>query len=88
MHAADSVYNTYDIVHHVITWPWYYDVYLKDNCNLYLVTEFVPGGELFVHLQKTKLVSEDHARFYAVQVCLALEYLHGQGIVYRWVSCM
>ncbi|XP_065903955.1 cAMP-dependent protein kinase catalytic subunit beta-like [Dysidea avara] len=57
--------------------------FFKDNCNLYLVTEFVPGGELFDYLQKSKQVSEVNAKFYAVQVCLALEYLHGQGIVYR-----
>lgn len=48
--------------------------------------EFVPGGELFDYLQKSKKVSEDHAKFYAVQVCLALEYLHDQGIVYRCMS--
>jgi len=68
------------MVHNI---TWLSCTYLKDNCNLYLVTEFVPGGELFVYLQKSKQVSEDHAKFYAVQVCLALEYLHGQGIVYR-----
>ena len=60
----------------------------KDNCNLYLVTEFVPGGELFDYLQKSKQVSEVNAKFYAVQVCLALEYLHGQGIVYRCVCSL
>lgn len=26
-----------------------------------------------------------HARFYAAQIILALEHLHGMGVAYRWV---
>ena len=41
------------------------------------------GGELFVHLEKEGMLLEPHACFYAGQITLALEHLHGQGIIYR-----
>ena len=46
--------------------------------------EYVPGGELFNVLAKEKRFEENTAKFYAVEVILALEYLHNElKIVYR-----
>lgn len=45
--------------------------------------EFINGGELFWHINESGKFSEDRARFYAAELILALEYLHGKGIVYR-----
>ncbi len=45
--------------------------------------DFCPGGELFYHLGKAGKFSEGRTRFYAAQIVLALEYLHGRGIIYR-----
>ena len=39
---------------------------------------FVRGGELFMHLRQVTRFPEDHARFYAIQVALALGHLHEQ----------
>lgn len=47
------------------------------------VQEWVPGGELFHHLDIEGSFSDGAACFYAANVLLALEYLHGRGIVYR-----
>ena len=56
----------------------------QDNQRLYLIMEFVNGGELFFHLKQVKGgFNEDRARFYAAEICLALEYLHKSGVVYR-----
>ena len=44
---------------------------------------FVRGGELFMHLRQVTRFPEDHARFYAIQVALALGHLHEQKIIYR-----
>lgn len=44
---------------------------------------FANGGDMFVHLREMKKFEETLARFYAVQVVLAFEYLHYMGVIYR-----
>lgn len=51
--------------------------------DLYLVTDFMSGGELFWHLQKEGRFSEERAKFYIAELVLALEHLHDHDIVYR-----
>uniref|UniRef100_A0A5S6QTK3 Protein kinase domain-containing protein n=1 Tax=Trichuris muris TaxID=70415 RepID=A0A5S6QTK3_TRIMR len=55
----------------------------KDNSYLYLVLEFVSGGELFTLLRRLKRFPEAMVQFYSAQVVLAFEYLHAVDIVYR-----
>jgi len=61
----------------------YYSFQSSDH--LYFVMEYCAGGEFFRALQKQphKCLPEDHARFYAAEVLLALEYLHMMGFIYR-----
>lgn len=51
--------------------------------DLYLVTDYMSGGELFWHLQKEGRFAEDRAKFYIAELVLALEHLHDNDIVYR-----
>lgn len=51
--------------------------------KLYFVLEYCPGGELFNLLSKEKRLSEDHTRFYACQMVLAIDFLHHKKIIYR-----
>lgn len=51
--------------------------------DLYLVTDYMSGGELFWHLQKEGRFTEDRAKFYIAELVLALEHLHDNDIVYR-----
>lgn len=51
--------------------------------KLYLVMDFMRGGELFHHLKKVGRFSEERARFYAAEVLLAFDALHSRRIIYR-----
>ncbi|GAD94554.1 cAMP-dependent protein kinase type 2 [Paecilomyces variotii No. 5] len=55
----------------------------QDSNNLYMVMDFVEGGELFSLLRKSQRFPNPVAKFYAAEVTLALEYLHAQHIIYR-----
>ncbi|CAJ0759564.1 3094_t:CDS:2, partial [Entrophospora sp. SA101] len=55
----------------------------QTRTHLYLVTDFMNGGELFWHLQNEVRLSEERAKFYAAEIVLALEHLHKYNIVYR-----
>ena len=48
-----------------------------------MLFEFLPGGELFTFLRNKVKFKSSEAKFYAAEVVLALEYLHGKDIVYR-----
>lgn len=53
--------------------------------KLYLVLDYMNGGELFFHLQNDKVFSEARARFYTCELISAIEHLHKYNIVYRYV---
>jgi serine/threonine protein kinase len=55
----------------------------QDKNRLYLVMEYLQGGELFFHLTNESTFSEPRARFYISEILVGLEFLHSQGIIYR-----
>ncbi|KAI5465600.1 kinase-like domain-containing protein [Mariannaea sp. PMI_226] len=55
----------------------------QDIKNVYMVMDFVEGGELFSLLRKSGRFPNPVAKFYAAEVTLALEYLHSKNIIYR-----
>lgn len=55
----------------------------KDATFLYMVMDFVPGGELFTLLRKSQRFPHPVAKFYIAEVALAIDYLHQNNIVYR-----
>ncbi|CAG5124529.1 unnamed protein product [Candidula unifasciata] len=55
----------------------------QTSSRLFFVIEFVNGGDLMFHMQRQRRLPEEHARFYAAEICLALNFLHTRGIVYR-----
>jgi serine/threonine protein kinase len=55
----------------------------QDFNRIYIVMEFVQGGELFSHWGRLRRFSEEQAKFYMAEVILGLEALHANGIIYR-----
>ena len=50
---------------------------------LFMVLEFIRGGELFTLLRKKERLCNSHACFYAMEVVLLFERLHHNDIIYR-----
>lgn len=51
--------------------------------KLYMVLDYMGGGELFFWLKKDRRFSETRCRLYAAEISLALDALHSADIVYR-----
>ncbi|KAI9204351.1 serine/threonine-protein kinase SCH9 [Polychytrium aggregatum] len=51
--------------------------------KLYLVLDYMNGGELFFHLQRDHIFTMERAKFYLCELVLALGHLHQYNIVYR-----
>ncbi|XP_035541728.1 probable serine/threonine protein kinase IRE4 isoform X3 [Juglans regia] len=60
---------------------FFYSFTCRDN--LYLVMEYLNGGDLYSLLRNVGCLEEDVARIYVAELVLALEYLHSLGIVHR-----
>jgi serine/threonine protein kinase len=55
----------------------------QDEYKLYIITEFMQGGEMFFHLHKEKRFSNEKTRFYIIEIILAIEFLHKNNMLYR-----
>lgn len=55
----------------------------QTRSKLYLLMDYVCGGELFLHINKQGIFMEGQARMYIGEIILALEYLHSHGIIHR-----
>ena len=55
----------------------------QTNGKLYLILQYLGGGELFTYLDREGMFLEETARFYVCELVIALEHLHGLGIIYR-----
>lgn len=59
----------------------HYAFQTKDK--LYMILDYVNGGELFYHLKKEGRFPENRVKFYAAEIVSAMAHLHSLGIVYR-----
>lgn len=51
--------------------------------KLYMIFDYINGGELFYHLKKEGKFSEKRVKFYAAELVCALSHLHSLNILYR-----
>ena len=57
----------------------------QDETNLYIITDFMQGGDMFFHLHDNDngQFDREKAKFYIIELILALEYLHQKNMIYR-----
>jgi serine/threonine protein kinase len=54
-----------------------------DTRYIYMLLEYIVGGEFFTHLRKEGRFDNDRSLFYAAQIASIFEYCHSKNIVYR-----
>jgi ribosomal protein S6 kinase beta len=55
----------------------------QSESKLFLVMEFLSGGELFFHLRKKGIILEKEAKFYTAELVVAIDFLHNCGVIHR-----
>ncbi|AET40774.1 serine/threonine protein kinase CBK1 Ecym_6400 [Eremothecium cymbalariae DBVPG len=65
--------------------PWVVSLYysFQDAQYLYLIMEFLPGGDLMTMLIRWQIFTEDVTRFYMAECILAIEAIHKLGFIHR-----
>ena len=65
--------------------PWVVDLKFsfQDETHLYLVMEFLPGGDFMTLLIRKDILSEDEGRFYGAEMVLAIEAVHKMNYIHR-----
>jgi serine/threonine protein kinase len=68
-----------------VSHPFIMKIYktFQDKSSLYMLLEFIPGGELFNYIQKATRLPDNVAKIYAAEIVLIFEYLHSNRTVYR-----
>ncbi|KAH3889845.1 hypothetical protein DPMN_013910, partial [Dreissena polymorpha] len=55
----------------------------QDKINLYLIMEFLPGGDMMTLLMKKDTLTEEQAQFYMAESILAIDSIHNLGFIHR-----
>ncbi|KAL3190142.1 hypothetical protein MRX96_020459 [Rhipicephalus microplus] len=55
----------------------------QDAINLYLIMEFLPGGDMMTLLMKKDTLSEECTQFYIAETALAIDSIHKLGFIHR-----
>ena len=55
----------------------------QTESKLFLVQEFIQGGDLFYHIHSGSKFSNERTKFYIIEIILAIEFLHNNNMIYR-----
>lgn len=64
---------------------WVVQMYysFQDNISLYLIMEFLPGGDMMTLLMKKDTLTEEQTQFYIAESVLAIDSIHQLGFIHR-----
>ena len=82
---VDHVYSEYNILA-ILNHPFIVElkgVNVNNPQYLYLILEYVAGGELFTLLRNNTNFPVEQAKFYTAHIITIFEYLHSKNIIYR-----
>ena len=83
-HSIKSVKNERNLLEK-INHPFIINMHysFQDKDNLYLIMDFLSGGDLRYHLCKKKKFTESQSKFFISNILLSLEYIHENKIIHR-----
>lgn len=55
----------------------------QDPRHLYMLMEYVPGGDLWSHIRRYGRFLEDEAKFYAAEIVMGVEFIHSKDVIFR-----
>lgn len=67
----------------MLIFVFFFFIAFQTEGKLYLVLDFLRGGDLFGRLAKEIMFTEEDVKFYMAEIVLALDHLHSLGIIYR-----
>ena len=82
---VDHVYSEYNILS-ILNHPFIVQLEglnFEDPKYLYLILEYIQGGELFTLLRSTGSFPVEQTKFYIAHIITIFEYLHSKNIIYR-----
>ncbi|KAL4429940.1 hypothetical protein ABPG74_000306 [Tetrahymena malaccensis] len=82
--SVDAILNERQILEN-LDHPFIINMYsaFQDKYNLYLIMDYLPGGDLRYHIKQTKIFSEQNAKFLIACALVGLEYVHSKNIIHR-----
>ena len=82
--SVDSIISEYKIlrkIRHPLIANLYYS--FQDKDNIYLILDYLSGGNLRYYISNKKISNEDQIKFIISNILVSIEYLHNRGIIHR-----
>ena len=83
-HSIESINNELKILSKLKN-PFIINMHFafQDYSNLYLVMDYLTGGDLRYHISKKDIFTENETKFFISNIILGLEYIHKNNIIHR-----